>query len=136
MRVADTASPSTGVKGRISRWAFAVGRDSRPYRLAGKPMPATLAAQYKLADTLVFSKLKDRLGGNIKFLISGSAKLSSQVQEWFYSAGITIIEGYGMTESSAVTFLNPPSRPRRLESFTTVMTSSGVISPRALRRPW
>lgn len=75
-------------------------------------MPRLLAARYALADRLVFSKLKARLGGNIRFLVSGSAKLSPQVQQWFYSAGITIIEGYGMTESSAVTFLNPPSRPR------------------------
>ena len=107
-----TASPNGGLKGRISRWAFAVGAASRPYRLEGRPMPRLLAARYALADRLVFSKLKARLGGNIRFLVSGSAKLSPQVQQWFYSAGITIIEGYGMTESSAVTFLNPPSRPR------------------------
>ncbi|GAA1392586.1 AMP-dependent synthetase/ligase [Luteococcus peritonei] len=107
-----TASPSTGAKGRISRWAFAVGRDSRPYRLAGEPMPKKLAAQYKLADKLVFSQLKAKLGGNIKFLISGSAKLSSQVQEWFYSAGITVIEGYGSTETTAIAFVNDPRTPR------------------------
>lgn len=107
-----TSSPSGGVKGRISRWAFAVGRDSRPYRLAGTPLPRALAVQYALADRLVFSKLKDRMGGRIKFFISGSAKLSSQVQEWFYSAGILVIEGYGMTETSAVSFVNVPQAPR------------------------
>lgn len=107
-----TASPSTGVKGRIARWAFAVGRDSRPYRLENRPMPRKLAAQYKLADRLVFSQLKAKLGGNIKFLISGSAKLSGQVQEWFYSAGITVIEGYGSTETTAIAFVNDPSVPR------------------------
>ncbi|MDO5068260.1 MAG: long-chain fatty acid--CoA ligase [Propionibacteriaceae bacterium] len=103
---------NTGLKGRIARWAFAVGRDSRSYRLEGRPMPKGLAWKYRLADKLVFSKLKAKLGGRIKFLISGSAKLSHQVQEWFYSAGILIIEGYGATETSAIAFLNLPSEPR------------------------
>ncbi|HSN44096.1 MAG TPA: long-chain fatty acid--CoA ligase, partial [Propionibacteriaceae bacterium] len=107
-----TSSPRDGVKGRIARWAFAVGRESRSYRLAGEPMPKLLAAKYKVADKLVFSKLKEKMGGNIEFFISGAAKLSSQVQEWFYSAGITVVEGYGMTETSAVAFVNVPASPR------------------------
>lgn len=102
-----TAAPASGVKAKVARWAFAVGRESRPYRLEGHRMPASLAARYALADRLVFSKLKDTMGGNIRFLISGSAKLSSQVAEWFYSAGITVVEGYGSTETT-VSALNPP----------------------------
>ncbi len=107
-----TAYPQNGLKGRISRWAFAVGRDSRPFRLAGRPLPPLLRIAYAIADRLVFSQLKTRLGGNLRMLISGSAKLSSQVQEWFYSAGLTIIEGYGATETAAIAFLNLPDRPR------------------------
>ncbi len=107
-----TATPRSGIKGRISRWAFAVGRDSRPYRLAGKPMPKALAAKYAVADRLVFSKLKAHMGGRIGFFMSGSAKLSSQVQEWFYSAGIIVVEGYGATETSAIAFVNHPATPR------------------------
>ncbi|MGO1384305.1 MAG: AMP-dependent synthetase/ligase [Arachnia sp.] len=103
---------STGVKGRIAKWAFSVGARSRPYRLEGRALPGLLGVQYKLADKLVFSKLKDKLGGNIRFLISGSAKLSSQVQQWFYSAGIVIVEGYGSTETSAIAFLNLPTDPK------------------------
>ena len=75
-------------------------------------MPKLLDFQYKVADRLVFSKLKDKLGGRMRFMVSGSAKLSRQVQEWFYSAGITIIEGYGATESAAISFVNLPDRPR------------------------
>ena len=101
-----------GIQGRIARWAFAVGRDSRPYRLAGQPMPARLRASYALADRLVFSRLRATMGDNIKVLISGSAKLNAQVQAWFYSAGILIIEGYGMTETSAITFLTPKESPK------------------------
>ena len=107
-----TMNAQKGLKGRISRWAFLVGRDSRAYRLAGRPLPRTLALQYRLADRLVFSKLKDRLGGRMRFMISGSAKLSHQVQEWFYSAGIIVVEGYGATETAAISFLNLPDRPR------------------------
>jgi len=107
-----TASPKGSLKWRISRWAFAVGYGARPYRIGGQPMPPHLKAAYKLADKLVYSKLRAKLGGNIEFLVSGSAKLSSQVQDWFYSAGILLIEGYGMTETSAVACVNHPSRPR------------------------
>jgi len=106
------AAPSGGIKGRIARWAFAVGRASREYRLAGKPLPTAMGVAYKVADRLVFSKLKERMGGNIDFFISGSAKLSSQVQAWFYSAGLLVVEGYGLTETSAVSCVNLPRAPR------------------------
>ena len=108
---AAVMTSSSGLKDHVARWAFAVGRDSRSYRLAGRPMPGFLAIKYRLADALVFSKLKARLGGRMKFMISGSAKLSAQVQEWFYSAGLLIVEGYGSTETSAIAFLNLPTEP-------------------------
>jgi long-chain acyl-CoA synthetase len=103
-----TMYPRTGLKGRISRWAFAVGRRSRDYRVAGKRMPLRLRMSYKLADKLVYSKLKDKLGGRMRLLISGSAKLSPQVQEWFYSAGLNLVEGYGLTETAAICTINLP----------------------------
>ena len=112
VRNAVKANSAGGVEGQIARWAFHVGRQSNEYRVKGEKMPAALGLQYKVADKLVFSKLKDRLGGNIEFLISGAAKLSSQVQEWFYSAGIVIVEGYGATETSAVACVNHPATPR------------------------
>ncbi len=68
--------------------------------------------RYAVADRLVFSKLKQRMGGRIEFFISGSAKLSSQVQEWFYSAGIIVTEGYGSTETTAIASLNEPRTPK------------------------
>ena len=106
------SSRRNGIQGRIARWAFAVGRDSRPYRLAGQPMPTRLRILYALADKLVFSRLRATMGDSIKVLICGSAKLNAQVQAWFYSAGILIVEGYGMTETSAITFLTPKEAPR------------------------
>ena len=112
MRNAVKANTATGVKAKIARWAFAVGRESRPYRLAGQKLPFAMGIAYAIADRLVFSSLKEKMGGNIEFFISGSAKLSEQVQEWFYSAGIVIVEGYGLTETSAVAAVNEPHTPR------------------------
>jgi len=106
------SSPSRGIKGRIARWAFAVGRASREYRLAGRPMPVSMRLAYGVADRVVFSKLKERMGGKVEFFISGSAKLSEQVQAWFYSAGLLVVEGYGMTETSAISCFNVPWIPR------------------------
>ncbi|HEY8663653.1 MAG TPA: long-chain fatty acid--CoA ligase [Propionibacteriaceae bacterium] len=107
-----TGENSVGLKGSIARWAFAKGRAAMPYRLEGKPLPKLLAVQYAVADRLVFSKLRDRLGGRMKFMVSGSAKLSRQIQAWFYSAGLLIVEGYGLTETSAVAHVNHWSEPK------------------------
>ena len=112
VRNAVKANTATGVKAKIARWAFAVGRESRPYRLAGRKLPFAMGIAYAIADKLVFSSLKAKMGGNVEFFISGSAKLSEQVQEWFYSAGIVIVEGYGLTETSAVAAVNVPGSPK------------------------
>lgn len=106
-----TRAPQGRLQSRIAHWAFAVGRDSRPYRLEGRSMPPALAAKYRVADRLVFSTLRRSLGG-VRFMISGGAKLSPQVQEWFYSAGVPIVEGYGATELCAVAFFSEPSTIR------------------------
>ncbi|MDR1431292.1 MAG: long-chain fatty acid--CoA ligase [Propionibacteriaceae bacterium] len=102
----------TGVKSRIARWAFSIGRASREHRLAGRKLPIPLRPAYALANALVFSKLKQKMGGNVELFISGSAKLSAQVQAWFYSAGILIVEGYGLTETSAISFVTHRQDPR------------------------
>ncbi len=106
-----TGATSRGIRGRIAAWSFHQGKLSIPYRLEGRPMPTMLALKYAIADRLVFSKLKQRLGGRMRFMVSGAAKMSRQVQEWFYAAGLLIIEGYGMTETSAVTFVDHWARP-------------------------
>jgi long-chain acyl-CoA synthetase len=112
VRATVLSSNSTGLKGGIARWAFAVGKSTHPYRLAGRPLPPLLALQYKVADRLVFHKLRDRLGGRMRFMVSGSAKLNKKVQGWFYSAGLIIVEGYGLTETTAFSFVNLPREPR------------------------
>jgi long-chain acyl-CoA synthetase len=106
-----TGDTSRGIKGKIARWAFATGYKTVEPRLKGEKLAPLLAAQYAVADHLVFSKLRAKMGANIRFMISGSAKLSAQVQRWFYAAGITVVEGYGCTETSAVSFVNHYKHP-------------------------
>ncbi|HEY5822047.1 MAG TPA: long-chain fatty acid--CoA ligase [Propionibacteriaceae bacterium] len=109
-RVMTTASH--GVKAKIFDWAFSVGRKTTPMRLAGKEPSGLLGVQYALADKLVFSKIKARMGGKIRFFVSGSAALNREVQEWFYAAGLLVLEGYGLTETSAATCVNNPRATR------------------------
>ncbi|MVA77677.1 AMP-binding protein [Auraticoccus sp. F435] len=103
---------SHGLKAKIADWAFAVGERSIEPRLRGESLRGPLKVQYALADRLVFSKLKERLGGRMRFMVSGSNKLNAQVQRWFYAAGLVVIEGYGLTETSAVAAVNDPRTPR------------------------
>ncbi|HVD89388.1 MAG TPA: long-chain fatty acid--CoA ligase [Jatrophihabitantaceae bacterium] len=98
-----------GIKARIFDWAFDVGIKVVRARQAGDRPSAVLMAQYAVADRLVFRKIRERFGGRLRFFISGSAALNRDVAEWFDAAGILILEGYGMTESSAATFVNRPS---------------------------
>ena len=109
-RVMTTASH--GLKAKIFAWAFRVGRKVAPLRLAGKEPTGPLKVQYALADKLVFSKIKARMGGRIRFFVSGSAALNREVQEWFYAAGLLVLEGYGLTETSAATCVNNPRSTR------------------------
>ena len=74
----------------------------------GKSVPLPLKLQHALFDRLVFSKIRDRFGGRVRFFISGAAALNRDIAEWFHAAGILILEGYGLTESSAGSFVNHP----------------------------
>ncbi|HEU4910850.1 MAG TPA: long-chain fatty acid--CoA ligase [Actinomycetes bacterium] len=107
-RVVTMAHEEGGPKLKIFTWAMGVGREVSQLQLAGKAPGALLKAQHAVADKLVFSKLRARFGGQLRFLVSGSAALSRDVAEFFHSAGILILEGYGLTETSAGTFVNRP----------------------------
>jgi long-chain acyl-CoA synthetase len=105
-RVLENAVASGGLKARIFFWARAVGERWADEKLAGREPAGWLAFQYGLAQKLVFSKLKERTGGRMRFFISGGAPLSPQINKFFYSAGLTILEGYGLTETSPVISAN------------------------------
>ena len=97
-----------GAKLKLFRWAEKVGREHSRAERSGAPISPVLKAQYVLADRLVFSKVRERFGGRIRFFISGSAALSSDIGDWFHAAGMLILEGYGLTETSAGATINRP----------------------------
>jgi long-chain acyl-CoA synthetase len=106
-RVLENALAGGGAKRKIFLWAKGVGEQWADHTLAGLPVPGGLAFQKRIADKLVFSKLKQRTGGRIKFFISGGAPLSAEIAKFFIGAGLPIAEGYGLTETSPVLTLNP-----------------------------
>ncbi len=107
-RVTLTATGGGGLKAKIFEWAFGVGVRVSRLRQAGASVPATLRAQNALANKLVFAKIQHLVGGRARFFISGSASLSKQVAEWFDAAGVPVLEGYGLTESTAASCVNLP----------------------------
>jgi long-chain acyl-CoA synthetase len=96
-------------KRAIYRWALSVGRANKAAILAGE-IPT--AANWKLANQLVFSKIREGLGGRVETFISGGAPLGRELAEWFATVGIRIHEGYGLTETSPVIAVNTPVNHR------------------------
>ena len=97
-----------GAKAVLFSRAFAVGKEVARRRREGKFVWPHLVLQQKLFDGLVFAKIRDVFGGRIRFFISGSAPLNRDIAEWFEAAGVLILEGYGLTESSGAGFINRP----------------------------
>lgn len=109
-RVVTMAEESGGLKLKIFRWALGVGRKVSQLRQNGKQPSGLLALQNAIADKLVFSKLRARFGGRVRFFISGSAPLSREMAEFFHASNVLILEGYGLTESSAASCVNLPNQ--------------------------
>ena len=104
-QVAEQRAAESGLKRRLFAWALAAGQPHRDEVAAGKT-PAALS--WKLADTLVFSKLRAGFGGRVRYYIAGGAPLGLDTAQWFAGAGIRILEGYGLTETSPVIAVNTP----------------------------
>jgi long-chain acyl-CoA synthetase len=103
---------ATGSKRRIVDWALSVGRRSAALKADGKSLPPALALQHRLADRLVYGKVKEKLGGRLRFGISGAAPISVEILEFFAALDILILEGYGLTESSSGCSVNRPASYR------------------------
>ena len=99
-----------GLKQKIFEWSINVGKQVSKLRQQGKEPSGMLALKYSIANKLVFSKIKNRFGGRVRYFISGSAPLSRDIAEFFHACGILILEGYGLTESSAASFVNRPAK--------------------------
>ncbi|MFQ5702608.1 MAG: AMP-dependent synthetase/ligase [Gemmatimonadales bacterium] len=111
-RVLENAMSGGSVKRRIFYWARKTADAWADLSLSRQAIPAGLAMKKRLADALVFSKLKARTGGRIRFFVSGGAPLAPEIARFFYAVGIPILEGYGLTESSPVIAVNPFDAPR------------------------
>ncbi|MBD1207611.1 MAG: long-chain fatty acid--CoA ligase [Ignavibacteria bacterium] len=110
-RIVTAIEKDTPAKQKIFHWAIGVGKKYVGLTLAGKKPSPVLSAQYAAANRLVFGKIRERTGGRLRAFISGGAALPKDLAEFFYAAGITVLEGYGLTESSPVLTVTRAAAP-------------------------
>jgi len=109
-KIIEGAKRGSPLKQRIFQWAVAAGKQGSALRQQGKQPSGLLALRLRIAERLVFSKIKATFGGRVRYFISGSAPLSREIAEFFHACGVLILEGYGLTETSAAAFVNRPSK--------------------------
>ncbi|BBZ12787.1 AMP-dependent synthetase/ligase [Mycobacterium branderi] len=93
---------------RVFEWALGVGLKVSATRQAGKKPSLSWSLAYKAADRLVFARIRERFGGRLRFFVSAAAALDRDVAQWFDAIGIIVLEGYGLTETAAASFINRP----------------------------
>lgn len=101
-KVIEKVSNDPTFRQKIFWWAIGIGKISMPYLCRNKKPAGWLGIKFKIAEKLVFSKIKEKVGGRLRFFVSGGAPLSQEIAEFFASANIMILEGYGLTETSPV----------------------------------
>lgn len=111
-RIVSMVGEQGGVKKKIFDWAIAVGLKVSEARQAGQKPSLASSVAYRLADRLVFSTIRERFGGRVRFFVSAAAKLDRNVAQWFDAVGIVVLEGYGLTETAAASFINRPNAYR------------------------
>jgi long-chain acyl-CoA synthetase len=107
-RVMEAVRQSPSTRQKLFHWALDVGKRFLPYSFHSRTPPLALRLQHALADKLVYSKMRARMGGRIRDLISGAAPLSGDLAEFFFCMGLPVYEGYGLTETSPVISVNCP----------------------------
>jgi long-chain acyl-CoA synthetase len=105
-RIVEGALGAGGIRARLFRWARGIGERTAAVRLRGGTPGGLLAFQSRVADRLVFARIRSRLGGQLRFLVSGGAPLAPAINTFFHAAGLPILEGYGLTETSPVITMN------------------------------
>ncbi|MEZ4219398.1 MAG: long-chain fatty acid--CoA ligase [Polyangiaceae bacterium] len=111
-RIQGEVTKAPPSKQKVFRWAEGTGKRMLEYWQRGERAPLLLSAQYRLADRMVFSKLRGVFGGRVKFFVTGAAPIPRQVLDFFWSAGFPIYEVYGMTEATVVSHANKPGSVR------------------------
>ena len=101
-----------GLKRKIFDWALRVANDSVPWRAYGKTPSAGLKMRWAIADKLVFAKIRAGLGGRLRTFVSGGAPLAPELAEFFFSVGVPVYQGYGLTETSPVVTSNRPDEQK------------------------
>ncbi len=122
-KVVGGAKEAGGLKWKIFQWALSVGKEVSVEKQNGRAIGGLLAVKNTIATKLVFSKLQQRFGGRLKYFVSGSAPLNRDIAEFFHAFDILILEGYGLTETSAASFVN---RPGKYKFGTVGMAIPGV----------
>jgi long-chain acyl-CoA synthetase len=107
-RIVTMQAATGGFQESVFTWAFKVGLARNRVLAEGRQPGPVMQAKHFVADTMVFGKVRQRFGGRVRFFISGAAALNQDIAEWFNAAGILILEGYGLTETSAGSFVNLP----------------------------
>ncbi|MEO9238586.1 MAG: AMP-binding protein, partial [Jatrophihabitantaceae bacterium] len=105
-RINTVARADGAARARLFDWAVRVGHRATAAQRSATPMSAQLKLSWAIADRLVLSKVRARFGGRLRFFNSGSAALDPEIAEWFEAIGIRVLEGYGLTETSAASFCN------------------------------
>ena len=111
-RILDAVSQAPPLRQRLFGWAIGVGLQRARAVLEGRELSLTTRLQHGLADRLVLSKIRERTGGRLRFVVSGGAPLAVTVAEFLFAAGIPVLEGYGLTETAPVLTVNPEGAPR------------------------
>lgn len=107
-RIVTMVEAEGGPRQKLFERAFAVGHDVQRRKREGQSVPPLLKVQHTVFDKLVFAKIRARFGGNLRFFVSGAAALNQELAEWFMAAGVVVLEGYGLTETSAGSTVNRP----------------------------
>jgi len=107
-RILERVEKGSAIRGKIFQWALRAGRERLSFEARGEAVPSGLARKARLADKLVFGKIRAALGNRFRFAVSGGAPLARDLAEFFLAAGVTIYEGYGLTETSPVICVNGP----------------------------
>jgi long-chain acyl-CoA synthetase len=109
-RVIEVVHQAPPYKQKLFRWALEVGRRYFPYLIEGRPAPPALRLKHAIADRLVFSRVREQMGGRAVTLVSGAAPLSRELAEFFCALSLPVYEGYGLTETSPVISTNRPGQ--------------------------